>query len=251
MRIGRIALFTLSGMALAGALFAFLPRDAADGRSQEEICYDLEGPVSKIVPACTALIESGRYSGQDLASLYSERAMAYRSWGKIERAIADFNEAARIVPSWADHEWLGDIYEERGELDRALAEYDEMIRLDAEKSSGYQRRADLRMKTGEYEKAVADWTQAIRVAHPDTVVYEYSRRAEAHRRLGHDAERLADLHSAIESYPFAGGAYNDRARYYEEHGERGKAIDDYRRALAVQPYDATATAALKRLGVAP
>src|SRR5262249_55374678 len=106
-------------------------------------------------------------------------------------------------------------------------------------------------KKGEYEKAIPDWTEAIRFAHPDTVVYEYSRRAEAHRRLGHDAERLADLHSAIESYPFSGGAYNDRARYYEEHGEIEKAVDDYKRALDVQPYDATAIAGLKRLGVNP
>jgi tetratricopeptide (TPR) repeat protein len=131
-----------------------------------------------------------------------------------------------------------------------LAEYNEMIRLDPERG-GYQRRADLRMKKGEYEKAIPDWSEAIRVAHPDTVVYEYSRRAAAHRMLGQEAESLADLDRAVESYPHAAGAYNERAEIYEKRGERDKAIDDYRSALASQPYDATAIAGLKRLGVNP
>ena len=251
MRVGRIALFTLAGMALAGAVFVLMPRDSVDARSDEEICFDLEGSVTKTVPACTALIDSGRYRGQELANIYFERGMSFRSWGKIDRAIADFEESSRIFPFWAGHEWLGGIYEERGVLDKALAEYSEIIRLEPQKAAGYERRADLWMKKGEYEKAIADWTEAIRFEHPLTVVREYSQRAAAHRILGHRAEALADLHSAIESYPFSGGAYNDRARLYEELGEPNKAIDDYRRALAVQPYDATATAALKRLGVAP
>jgi Tfp pilus assembly protein PilF len=69
--------------------------------------------------------------------------------------------------------------------------------------------------------------------------------------LGHEAESLADLDKAIESYPHAGGAFNDRAKLYEERGERDKAIGDFSRALAAQPYDATAIEGLKRLGVKP
>ena len=86
MRVGRIALFTLAGMALAGAVFALMPRDSVDARSDEEICFDLEGAVTKTVPACTALIDSGRYRGQELANIYFERGMSFRSWGKIDRA---------------------------------------------------------------------------------------------------------------------------------------------------------------------
>jgi tetratricopeptide (TPR) repeat protein len=255
MRIGRIALFTLTGIALASAvfaaIFALMPPNIIDDRPEEEICFDLEGSVTKSVPACTALIDSGRYSGNELANIYFERAMSFVSWGKIGRAIADFNEANRICPSSANHEWLGNIYEERGELDKALAEYNEMIRLEPERPGGYQRRADLWMKNGEYEKAIQDWSEAIRFEHPLTVVYEYSRRAAAHRLLGHEAESLADLDRAIESYPHASGAFNERAKIYEARGDRDKAIDDYRKALASQPYDPTAIEGLNRLGAKP
>jgi tetratricopeptide (TPR) repeat protein len=139
MRLGRLALFTLSGIALASAvsaaIFALIPPNSFDDRPTEEICFDLEGSVTKSVPACTALINSGRYSGNELASIYSERAMSFRSWGKIDLAIADFNESNRICPTSGSHEWLGSIYEERGELDKALAEYNEMIRLDPERGA--------------------------------------------------------------------------------------------------------------------
>lgn len=255
MRFGEIALFTLGGIALASAIsaavFAVIPPNYFDGRPTEEICFDIEGSVTKSVPACTALIDSGRYSGDELANIYFERAMSFQSWGKIDRAIADFNESNRISPSSTSHEWLGGIDEERDDLDKALAEYNEIIRLEPERPGSYQRRADLWMKKGDYEKAIPDWSEAIRFERPLTVVYEYSRRAAAHRMLGHEAESLADLDKAIESYPHASGAFNERAKIYEERGERDKAIDDYRSALASQPYDPTAIEGLKRLGVKP
>src|SRR5271169_1397483 len=110
MRLGRLVLFTLSGIALASTLttvfFALMP-NYFDDRPDSEICFDLEGSVTKSVPACTALIDSGRYSGIELANIYFERAMSFNSWGKIDRAIADFNEANRICPSSGSHDWLG------------------------------------------------------------------------------------------------------------------------------------------------
>ena len=255
MRIGRIALFTLGGIALTSAvsavIFALIPPNSFDDRPMEEICFDLEGSVTKTVPACTALIDSSRYSGDELANVYFERAMSFQSWGKIDFAIADLNESNRISPSSSGHEWLGSIYEGRGELDKALAEYNEMILLEPERPAGYQRRADLRMKKGEYEKAIPDWSEAIRFEHPLTGVYEDYRRAAAHRVLGHEAESLADLDKAIESDSYASGAFNERAKIHEKRGERDKAIDDYRNALASQPYDPTAIEGLKRLGVKP
>ncbi|HLL29305.1 MAG TPA: tetratricopeptide repeat protein [Xanthobacteraceae bacterium] len=251
MRLRWLVLLALAGLMLAGGLYYLTPPNIADSRSADEICFDREEAVSKLVLACTALIDSGRFSGQDLASIYFERAMAFQSWGKIDRAISDFQESDRICPSAADHDFLGGIYEERGELDRALAEYSEMVRLEPEQPSGYQRRADLRMKQGEYKKAIPDWTEAIRFEHPVTVVYEYFRRAQAYSFLGREADALADLNKAIETDPYASGAYNDRAKIYEARGEREKAIDDFRKALAAQPYDATATEGLKRLGVKP
>jgi hypothetical protein len=114
MRIGRIALFTLIGIALArtvsAAIFALIPLNSFDDRSDEDICFDLEGSVTKSVPACTALINSGRYSGNELTNLYFERAMSFNSWGKIDRAIADFNESNQICPTSGSHDWLSGIY---------------------------------------------------------------------------------------------------------------------------------------------
>src|SRR6187549_3019985 len=50
------------------------------------------------VDACTALIGSKRYRGQNLAILHSNRGVAYGKAGDHERAMADFDAAIRISP---------------------------------------------------------------------------------------------------------------------------------------------------------
>ena len=49
--------------------------------------------------ACTALIDSGRFTRQNLAILHSNRGIAYGKAGDYDRAIADFDAALRINPN--------------------------------------------------------------------------------------------------------------------------------------------------------
>src|SRR6476469_2483202 len=49
--------------------------------------------------ACTALIDSQRFSKQNLAILHSNRGIAYGKAGDYDRAIADFDMALRINPN--------------------------------------------------------------------------------------------------------------------------------------------------------
>ena len=46
----------------------------------------------------TAVIESGNYSGHDLADIYRNRGFAYYSLGDFDRAIADFDVVVRLDP---------------------------------------------------------------------------------------------------------------------------------------------------------
>ena len=49
--------------------------------------------------ACTALIDSKRFSKQNLAILHSNRGIAYGKAGDYDRAMADFDAALRINPN--------------------------------------------------------------------------------------------------------------------------------------------------------
>ncbi|MEO1223351.1 MAG: hypothetical protein AAFX92_03915 [Pseudomonadota bacterium] len=52
-----------------------------------------------VILICTRLIESGRYSGSDLAAFYNSRGLAYWELEEWDLANADFAEASRLFPA--------------------------------------------------------------------------------------------------------------------------------------------------------
>lgn len=54
------------------------------------------------IKSCTALIQSGTESKENLAIAYYNRALAYENKDDYTRAIADYDEALRLDPNDAD-----------------------------------------------------------------------------------------------------------------------------------------------------
>ena len=54
------------------------------------------------IAACTRRIESGGVNGHELAVMLDHRGLAMRRKGDIDRAIADFDEAIRRAPNFAE-----------------------------------------------------------------------------------------------------------------------------------------------------
>ena len=81
--------------------------------------------------ACTSLIDSGRYTRQNLAILHSNRGIAYGKGGDYDRAIADFDAALRINPNHM-RAYLnrGNANFARRDYDRAIADFGQAIRLE-------------------------------------------------------------------------------------------------------------------------
>ena len=57
----------------------------------------------------------------------------------------------------------GDIHFRRGEYDKAIADYTEAIRLNPKDAEERCNRGSVRYAKGEYDKAIADCTEAIRL----------------------------------------------------------------------------------------
>src|SRR4051812_37897367 len=62
---------------------------------QQYECEHRIAPREPVVSACTALIESGRYSGLVLARVFRLRGLAYGS-RDVDRSIADYTEAMNL-----------------------------------------------------------------------------------------------------------------------------------------------------------
>lgn len=88
-RVALSAAALVTAGALSVAVFALMRSDDSGER-----CFAQDGEAA--IAACTQAIQSGRFSGAELASIYDNRAIELRQQGEFDRAIADYTAAIRI-----------------------------------------------------------------------------------------------------------------------------------------------------------
>jgi tetratricopeptide (TPR) repeat protein len=92
--------------------------------------------------------------------------------GKVQDAVASFNEALRLRPrsarALADR---GTAHSLLGEHDRALADFAEALRLDPNNALTYRRRAWVYLKLQRWPAAAADLDVAVGLAPRDAMIY--------------------------------------------------------------------------------
>jgi len=112
---------------LAQALLVFAlaaASAAAPARAEEngDRCFRGEGETA--IAACTRAIQSGKFSGETLATLYHNRAIELRQDGDYDRAIADYSQAIQIDADFTGaYAGRGLAYEGKGEVEKAKADY--------------------------------------------------------------------------------------------------------------------------------
>jgi len=143
-------------MLLAGLLLAGLAH--AQGNQQViDTCYSPTASDDDSITSCTALIQSGQYSGVELSHYYNSRATGYIGKGLFDLALQDFNTAILLDPTNAQaYKDRGDIYYKRGDYNAALAGYNQAISLLPSYAHAYAARAEARQKLRDAAGAQAD-----------------------------------------------------------------------------------------------
>ena len=122
----RVAL-SVATLVTAGALgiaaFAFVRTDDSGER-----CFTQAGEAA--IAACTKAIQSGRFRGPELASIYDNRAIELRQQGEFDRAIADYTAAIRIDAGLTGaYTGRGLAWEGKAEAEKAKADYRKALTL--------------------------------------------------------------------------------------------------------------------------
>ena len=99
------------------------------------------------------------------------------------------------------------------------------------------------LRLGDNDKAIADYTQVIRLD-PTDIGDAWINRGRAYALKGETDKAIADLSSAIELYPNDAEPYNERASLYRLKGDIAKADADYNLALPLNRRDAQKRLAL-------
>ena len=140
---------------------------------------------------------------------------------------------------------LADIHLEHKHISAAIATYQTLIRLNPDRTIGYDKLARLYMNLNAPQRAIPLFEKILELD-PDTV--------EAHVRLGWLYTQLkafdkAEVHlqAAIKKMPNLSLAYHGLAEIYTQQGQLQKAIDTYRHITKIEPDDSDAWKALNKL----
>lgn len=232
-----------SRLHMAGTMLVLVCALAGGCRAQSQLVIDDEQCEQNVashpdiaLPHCTALVESGQLSQDNLALALILRGSAYRNTGDYDRAIQDFNAAIRIKPGIANaFNNRGITYDYKGEYDLAIRDYDQAIQLQPDYPDAFNNRGLVYQEKGAYDRALEDFDQAIRLK-PDYAEAVASR-AATYVSKGEYDRAIEECTRAIKLEPNYAGDFNDRAVAYLGKKDYQRALKDLDHAVQLSPQD--------------
>jgi tetratricopeptide (TPR) repeat protein len=160
-----------------------------------------------------------------IAINYKNRADVRSHIGDIQGAIEDYNQAIKLNPDYATTQ-----------KDRQITRYllndqqqlKPVINIDPDDAIGYKNRGNNRAELGDYEGAIADYTQAIQI-NPDDVDAYYCR-GNAHFDLGKYAAAITDYTQVVKINSHYVNAYYNRGNALLEIADKHRAVEDFHKA---------------------
>jgi tetratricopeptide (TPR) repeat protein len=132
-----------------------------------------------------------------------------------------------------EHYNRGITWKAKGDLDRAIADYTEAIRLDPKYERAYHNRGNAWSDKGDLDRAIADYDQALQRDPKDAA--PYNNRGIAWKAKGDLDRAIADYTEAIRLDPKDSDPYNNRGLAWKAKGDFDRAIADLTEAIRLDP----------------
>jgi tetratricopeptide (TPR) repeat protein len=116
------------------------------------------------ISGCTAIIESGGETNENLAEALQIRCQVLSERGERDAAIRDCDRAIELKPDSTDAYFKrATAYLNKGDADRAIADYTQTIRLKPDSVGAFTLRGMAYAHKGDYDRAIADYTHALQL----------------------------------------------------------------------------------------
>ncbi|MDH3443035.1 MAG: tetratricopeptide repeat protein, partial [Deltaproteobacteria bacterium] len=127
----------------------------------------------------------------------------------------------------------GVAHSRKGDFDRAIEDYTQAIRLYPNYDKAFYNRGNAYNKKGDHERAIKDYSEAIRI-NPN---YDkaFNNRGLIHSRKGAHDRAIEDYTAAIRINPNYALALNNRGNVFRRKGDYDRAIQDYDEAIRINP----------------
>jgi serine/threonine-protein kinase len=159
----------------------------------------------------------------------------------VESAISLFQEATVVDPEYASaYAGLAEAYyrkyrltQDKRWLDQSRLNVERALQIDASLPAAYVSRGLVHDATGEYERAISDFQQALRLEPGNVAGLLGLAKAYDHQNRPQDAERV--YREALQKYPNHWPCYNEFGAYLYSHGKYAEAADQWRQMLKITP----------------
>lgn len=159
----------------------------------------------------------------------ADQATQKQDWGRAirlyTRALAD----RKLTPQSraAAYNARGTAYFRNKEYDRALIDYTAAIKLNGTCGACYNNRGMARNQKGDYDGAIADFSAALKNEEHDPNLWQvYLNRGIAWYHKNDNDRAIADYSDAIKLNPNCGPCFHDRGMAWQDKGDLAKANDD-------------------------
>jgi tetratricopeptide (TPR) repeat protein len=133
----------------------------------------------------------------------------------------------------ADYNDRGSSWNDKGHNDKAIADYTQAIRLNPTLQSAYYNRGISWNEEGDNDKAIADYSEAIRL--DPFYADAYANRGKAWVDKGDIDKAIADYNEAISLDPRNALFYSNRGVCWRDKGDDDKAMSDFNAAIRLDP----------------
>lgn len=171
----------------------------------------------------------------DHAEAYWHRGVMFQLGGEFKKALADFDKAISLDPD--DHLFYvdrGNVYGDMGQQARAIKEYDQALRLNPKSRLSYYNRGRAHLVTRDYVKAIHDLDKALS---GPAYLPAHMVRGLAYVKMGKYDKAIDDYTAAIKRDPVFAKAHFGRGIALRKNGQYASAIQDFNRALQLSPVD--------------
>jgi len=186
----------------------------------------------KIV-GCTAVIQSGKFNAAGTAIAFYLRGKAYADKGESDRAIADYDQAIKLNPKYAN------AYVERGytymwskkDYGTAMSDLDVAIELDPKNATAWAYSGDALYHSGKEELAIASFAQSIKLS--PNWMWPPNNRGELYADRGDYELAIKDFDHVIRVSGGHAMGWNNRCRVLAIVGRLEQALNDCDQALKI------------------
>jgi tetratricopeptide (TPR) repeat protein len=176
------------------------------------------------------------------AGAWYQRGVCYMRLGKIEAALSDFRQTAKITGNF-EHPILDILvdkflpylekYEQKGDYKQAVKLCTSALEIFPNQKLFYKLRAYDYYRLNQYQLAIADCDKVISLVPDYTEAYET--RGNLYFKLGQYPKAIADYNVAIRTDPNLVGIYQRRGASFLALGDYELAVKDFTRIIDLQP----------------